>query len=289
MEPMKRSRWVVVLLWLVPVWLLVSAGGGIWMYFQAQKAKARKESAKFSHQVSAAAMAADMRKLKTMIGPRDPAIDGGIGLTRAAAWIEGTLGPSNTGYDVKKSAGPDQWPILDASIHGTDEKAPALWVVVGYDSATGQDEPSADAALLAEIAAAASIAGSQFPGAVHFVFIPHGHGPTKLTPETRDKLMAMIRQEGPALAVLCLWDFSNGQFVNISTRDATNPALAVVPSAFGTVSPATDGTPLTDALFAAGLPAVRVSASRAEEADADQLTPLTGQLVELIRAVASKK
>ncbi|BCU78337.1 hypothetical protein [Luteolibacter sp. LG18] len=310
-EPVKKSRWVVVLLWLVPAWLLISAGAGIWMYFQAKKDQERKQSVKFAKAVSAKSIADDLNKLAKVIGPRNPAVNEGIGLTRAVSWIEGNIGPSNTGYTVKQIPGPSQWPILHADLRGTDENAPALWVVCAYDTpADASPGEIRDAtAVVAQIAATQAIAGQSFPATVHFVFLPHGN-------ETRsgsapfdrpkgdeasrkaasdrekaclDKLTTLVREAGPTSSILVLRNFSAGQFVSISTPDTTNHVLSIVPSSFGTLSSDHDDEMPVNALYQAGLPAVRVSSSAAEEADEDPLTPICGQLVELIRRLASKK
>ncbi|MGC4016607.1 MAG: hypothetical protein QM755_19120 [Luteolibacter sp.] len=307
-EPVKRSRWVVVLLWLVPAWLLVSAGAGIWMYFQAKKEQERKESIKFARAVSAKSIADDLQKVATFIGPRNPTVNDGIGLTRAAAWIEGTLGPSNTGYTVKQIPGPSRWPILQVDFRGTEEKAPALWVVCAYDSAPEEKagDTTCSAPLVAQIAAAQALAKEQPAATIHFVFMPHsGDARTNRVPfaplapddnkaavlanTCMEKLVGMIREDGPALSVLVLDDLSSGQFVNVSTPDTTNPVLAIVPSALGVRPSIPANGMFVSFLHQQGLPAVRISSSAAEEPDEDQLTPLCGQLVELIRRLATKK
>ncbi|MFD0893590.1 hypothetical protein KBB96_07405 [Luteolibacter ambystomatis] len=311
LEPVKKSRWVVVLLWLVPAWLLVSASGAIWMYFQSKKEQERKESIKFARAVSAKSIADDLQKLAKVIGPRHPAANEGIGLTRAAAWIEGNLGPSNTGYAVKQIPGPAQWPVLQIDLRGTDDDAPALWIVSAYD--TPQDEKAGDAthaaAVVAQIAAAQALAGETFAPTLHFVFLPHGNetrsGRDPFAPPQGDeasrkaaddrrnaciaKLKTMIHDAGPALSILLLEDMNGGQFVNVSTPDTVNPVLSIVPSSFGTRSPWDSNHISVRTLCDARLPAVRVSASAAEEPDEDPLALVSGQLVELIRRLATKK
>jgi len=311
LEPVKKSRWVVVLLWLVPAWLIISAGGGIWMYFQAKKEQERKESIKFARAVSAKSIADDLKKVATFIGPRNPAFEDGIGLTRAAAWIEGTLGPSNTGYTVRQIPGPSRWPILRIDFRGTDENAPSLWVVCAYDSAIVEKagDTTYSAPVVAQIAAAQALAKEQPAATIHFVFLPHatdinggkdpfapypGKAEDLLTASTLrnacfDKLAAMIREEGTALSVLVLDRMSGGQFVNVSTPDTANPVLAIVPSALGVRSSIPDNGMLVSFLYQKGLPAVRISSSSAAEPEEDPLTPLCGQLVELIQRLATKK
>lgn len=291
LEPVKKSRWVGVMLWLIPVWLLISAGACIWMYFHAQKEQERKQSIKFARAVSAKSIADDLNKLAKVIGPRNPAIHEGIGLTRAASWIEGNLGPSNTGYAVKQIPGPSQWPILQMDLRGTDDDAPALWIVCAYD--TPENPPAGDtkhaAAVVAQISAAQALAGQNFAATLHFVFLPHGNDESALGGACRDKLVTMIRDAGPALSILVLQDMDGGQFVNVSTPDTMNRVLSIVPSSFGTRSLWDSNHVTVNSLCNAKLPAVRVSASAAEEPDQDPLASLCGQLVELIRRLASKK
>lgn len=290
-EPVKKSRWVMVALWLVPAWLLVSAGGAIWMYFQAKKEQERKQSIKFARAVSGKSIADDLNKLANVIGPRHPAVNEGLGLTRAAAWIEGNLGQSNTGYTVKQIPGPAHWPILQMDLRGTHDDGSSLWIVCAYD--TPEDEKTGDtknaAAVVAQIAAAQAIAGETFTTTLHFVFLPHGNDASELRNACLDKLTAMIHEAGPALSILFLQDMNGGQYVNVSTPDTMNRVLSIVPSSFGTRSPWDSNQINVRTLCEARLPAVRVSAGAVPEPDKDPLTVLCGQLVELIRLLATKK
>jgi hypothetical protein len=156
----RRRRWVVVLLCTIPLWLLVSGGLGIWGYLRSQKAEQKKEAARFATVVSAASMADDFHKLVAIIGARSPGVDEGKGLTRAASWIEGILGPSNTGYAVQKSAtqGAGTWPILRIDLQGSDEKAAPIWILTSYESPVA--EPGLSDASSAVVSSIAAIRGA---------------------------------------------------------------------------------------------------------------------------------
>lgn len=300
---MKKSRVVRVLLWLVPVWLLLSAVGGIWMYFDAQKKQARKESLKFARSISTASMEGNLKILREFVGVRKRGAQDGIGLTRAASWIEGELGPSNTGYQWQKIAGPAQWPLLHTTLQGTEEHAPPVWIVAAYDSSNipsddpfgGRIDPAftagfdadmhADETLAALVAAAQSLAGEQQAATLHFVFVPHGHPPSIEVEATLQRLIALIRGDAPPAAVLCLWNFGGSPSLNLSTR-STAPALlgSGVP-----LIPA-EAHEFTNTLAKAGFPAARVSTiATGGPRDANDLPAATSRLVELIQRLAAKK
>jgi len=135
----KRKKWVVAALLILPVWLLASGGVGIWLHFKHQAEEDKKEVARYATMVSQESLADDLRKLTQTIGERNTRAADGNGLTRAAAWLEGTLGPSNTGYALKRARGPadERWPLLRATLRGSDPKAKPLWVVAAYDSPVG--------------------------------------------------------------------------------------------------------------------------------------------------------
>ncbi len=288
---LKRRRWVVILLCTIPLWLLVSGGLGIWGYFRAQKEEQKKEAARFAIVVSAPSMADDFQKLAVVIGARNSAVDGGKGLTRAASWIEGILGPSNTGYAVQKFTGPETGglPILRIDLQGSEEKAPPLWIVSAYDSPTDEAGiADASSSVVAMVAAAQALAGDKPVRPVRFVFLPHGHEASQVVSTTETRLMKMISDEGKARSILCLGSLRGKGGLALASADSSNPALAAL-SALGTVLPVekASGT-LAARLFSNGLPAVSLTADPAEPVatdatDSELLATSTGRFVELIR------
>lgn len=293
----KHRRWVVLLLCTIPLWLLVSGGLGIWGYFRAQKEERKKESARFATVVSASSMADDFHKLAVVIGARNSSVDGGKGLTRASSWIDGILGPSNTGYAVQKVTGPETGgrPILRIDLRGLDEKAAPLWIVTAYDSPSDEaGVADASSAVVSMVAAAQALAGEKPACPVRFVFLPHGHEASGEVAGTEARFMKMIADEGKASSVLCLGSMRGSGGLEIATGDSSNPALAVI-GAIGKVQAVgkADGT-LAARLSAGGLPAVLVTSDPANPpvsgaSEPEHLASSTGRLVELIRGLMVRK
>ena len=101
-----RPRWLVVLLVLLPLWLLLSAGAAVWNFLQREREDEEVEQRRFATAVSHGALADDLRKIVTIIGERHGASESAANnLTRCALMIEGVLGPSNTGYTVRRERG----------------------------------------------------------------------------------------------------------------------------------------------------------------------------------------
>lgn len=288
-EP-RKSRWVVVLLWLVPLWLIVSAGVGIWLYLRSKESDARKEVTRYVTAVSETAMADDLTKLAKIIGPRNPGIDSGKGLTRAASWIEGMLGPSNTGYTIQKLDGPDKWPLLQINLTGTRQDAPAVWVVTSYDTAgsSGDGDPAAST-VVSVIAAAQDLAGDDLQRTVKFIFLPHGNdtASAELVSRTRARLVQVLREER-SHAILCAGRMGGGTNLVVSSPADENPVFPLVGN-LGKVVKAEGPDLLGTSLFVEHLPAVDIATSHATGARTKDLAIATGRLVELIRLAAGKK
>lgn len=288
---LKRRRWVVILLCTIPLWLLVSGGLGIWGYFRAQKEERKKEAARFATVVSAPSMADDFQKLAVVIGARNSTVDGGKGLTRAASWIEGILGPSNTGYAVQKFNGPETGghPILRIDLQGSEEKAPPLWIVSAYDSPTDERGiADASSAVVAMVAAAQALAGDKPMRPIRFVFLPRGHEASPAVSTTEERFLKMITDEGKTHSILCLGNLRGTGGLALASGDSSNPALAAM-SALGSVLPVENASGTFAArLFSSGLPAVSLSADPAEPVaagatESELLATSTGRFVELIR------
>jgi hypothetical protein len=290
----KRRPWVVYLLCLIPVWLLVSGGLGLWGYFQAQKVEEKKEAARFASVVSAGSIADDFHKLAVVIGARNSTVDEGKGLSRAASWIEGILGPSNTGYAVGKTIVPGTggWPILRVDLRGSDEKAAPLWIVTNYESPSDEKGiAEASSAVVSMIAAAQALAGEKPRCPVRFVFLPEGHESSAVMV---GRFVKLVGEEAPAAAILCVGSMRGGEGLYLATMDSSNRALAVLGS-LGEVQPVEKmrGT-LAAALFESGLPAVHVAANTLKEAapetpEPEILAASTGRLVALIRRLMMGK
>lgn len=299
-EP-KRQRWVAWLLVLLPLWLVISGAAGIWYFLKREKQAEIAGQQRFARTVSETSMADDMRKIVDYIGERHASSEtAGRNLSRTAVMIEGLLGPSNTGYQVSRTRGPLEWPLLHVAVPGANPKAPAVWVVTSYDSRPGKPGVEANATgLAATLAAAQAIATDQPAAPVHFVFIPHANDPDSPVMDTAAALRALVVESGPPHALLCVEAMGASAELWLTSRDAEAMPLEQI-RGLGSVRGAEvvclgDDADLSSILFESGLPAVRVSTRPlvlASEADDRKPAPAvlaaaSGRLIELIRRCAA--
>src|SRR6478735_5929844 len=211
MAESKRSPWITLLLILLPLWLVGSGGGALWYYFHREKKQALVEEERFAQAVSVPLMADDLRKIVEVIGERNASsVTAAANLTRTASMIEGLLGPGNTGYIVRKTNGPAQWPILQVTLAGKNPEAPAIWILTSYDSRAGSRGAEANATGLAATVAAAQALARDKPNApVHFVFLPHANDVESPVIEAAAKFTALAK--APAKAILCVEAMGAGE------------------------------------------------------------------------------
>jgi hypothetical protein len=299
-ERAKRPRWVVLLLALLPLWLLVSGGVAVWFALHREEKLAAVEQERFATTVSEPMIADDLKKLVEIIGERNGGSESAAkNLGRAAAMIEGLLGPSNTGYRILRVNGPADWPLVHVTLAGKHPEKPAVWVLASYDSRPGSRGAEANASgLAATLAAAQALAGDQPPRPVHFVFLPHANDPESPVVETAAKFREMA--VAPK-AILCVEAMGAGSELWLSSRDTEAAPLSLA-AGLGTIRGAEtvclgDDADLASILFEMGLPAVRVATRpqvTADEADdespsAAQVAAAAGRLVELIRRCAAAR
>ena len=293
----KPRKWMAALLVILPLWLLASGGFAIWHYFHREKVRAIEERMTFSRAVSAGAIGDDLQKLLEVVGERHGGSESaGKNLTRASSMVEGSLGPSNTGLAVRKLEGPAQWPIIEASIPGSQPEARPVWVVATLDSRPGTPGAEANASgLAAAMAAAQALASTKPEATIHFAFLPHGNDPSAPILETAQRL---ARQTGGDATILCVEAMGGGEDLWLSSRDAEAAPLSLA-SGLGVVRGVedvclSDDADLTALLFQMGLSAVRVSTRAAiapqdpdnRMPDAAMVAASAGRLVELIRRCA---
>lgn len=296
----QRPRWVPLLLALVPLWLLVSAGGALWYYFHKEKKDALIEQERFATAVSIPLLDDDLKKIVTIIGERNSSSEtAAANLTRMASMIEGLLGPGNTGYKVEKSKGPADWSLLQVSIAGKDRAAAPVWVLTSYDSRQGSKGAEANATgLAATLAAAQAIARDKLERSVRFVFLPHANDIESPVLDTAAKFREIAKLSGAPRAVLCVESMGAGETLWLTSRDTSAAPLALV-SGLGKVIGAEviclgEDSDLASMLFEIDLPAVRVATrSLVTEDESDERLPFaptvaasTGRLIELIRRCA---
>jgi hypothetical protein len=293
----KTRRWIPFLLVLLPTWLLISAGLAIWHYFRQEEKRASQLDFAFSRMVSEASLADDVNKITTIIGERHGGSESASkALDQMAAMIAGALGPSNTGLEIRRYAGPTRWPILVATIPGTSPKKPALWVVSTYDSRPGSPGVNANATgVAATMATAQALAGAPLPHTIHFAFLPHGNDPDSPILETATRFADLTPD---AYAILCVEAMAAGGDLWLTSRDTGSPLIPRF-GELGSVRSAEvvclqDDTDLASILFEMDRPALRVS-TRAqltpEEPDNAPIRPTllatsTGRLVTYLRRVA---
>lgn len=302
-EPQKRRpRWVTVLLVLLPVWLFGSGIAALWYYFHLERKDALVEQERFARKVSAPELADDLRKIVEVIGERNTSTESAAeGLSRTASMIEGLLGPSNTGYTVRRHTGPTRWPILQITISGKSPESPAVWVLTSYDSPAGSRGAEANASgLTATLAAAQALAADKPAPSVHFVFLPHSNEKQAPNLATATKFAEIARASGTPGALLCVEAMGAGETLWLSSRDeADNPVelAAGLGKVYGTevVYPNNEND-LAGILSQLGMPAYRVSTravvTASEDDDRLPFTPTvaasTGRLIELIRRLTGK-
>jgi hypothetical protein len=295
----RRDRRVALLLWLLPLWLILSSLGGLWLYLR--KEAAGEEQARFVTGISGQGLADDVGKLLGFVGERHTGSAAGArGLDRAAAMIEGSLGPANAGYQVERLRGPRvadrSWPLLVASVRGKKDDLPPLWVVAGYDARPGSPGAEANASGVASLLAVAHALAADLPARpIRFAFLPHAYDPEGPLAGTIERLRPKV---GEAVALLVVEATGAGKTLLVSSRDADNRALSLI-DGLGEVVGAEaicleDDFDLSSVLFEAGLPAVRVATRpvvTADETDAAAPDPAahaaaTTALADLIRRLS---
>ncbi len=297
--PEKSARWYPIILVGLPIWLAVSAVGALWYYFHLQEQEAKTRRAAFAREISIASLADDLRKFTTLIGERHAAEgEPATNLLRAASMIEGVLGPSNTGLDIRRVRGPGDWPLLETSIAARGADADSVWVLTSYDAPPdtrgGQFNASGLAAVIAAIQAAANDTPERH---LRFLFIPHMHDSAAPVAETLRIAAQTMTSRGGVDAVL--WVEAMGTTRGLQLRANQTQALPIEQLAdLGTVVSGTHGLEMHE-----GVPpwlidtVVRVSTRdprSANEVDIEVPSPTitadaAGKLLELFRRIANRE
>lgn len=298
--PTKRPTWTTVVLVVLPLWLVASGVFAMWYYFHREHKAELLEQERFATTVSVVSLTDDLKKVVAVIGERNGSSEqGAANLGRMASMIEGTLGPANTGYTVRRMAGPAQWPLLQVTLRGTDEKAGDVWVISSYDSRPGSPGVEANATgVVASMAAAQAVAADVPSSSVHFLFIPHANDPDAPILETATQVKSLI---GDSKNILCVEAMGAEETLWLTSRDTSAPPLDRI-QGLGSVRGAEvvclgEDQDLASVLFEMNLPAVRVATrpmvvpSEADNAmgNPDFLAASAGRLVEFIRRCANPR
>jgi len=282
----------------LPVWLFVSAIGALWYYFHLEKIEAETRRAAFAREISVASLADDLRKFTTLIGERHTG-DGepSVNLLRAASMIEGVLGPSNTGLDIRRVRGPGDWPLLETSIPAARPGAKSVWIITAYDGPPGGVGGQFNASGLSAVIAAIQAAANDVPDLhLRFLFLPHLRDAEAPVAATLRIAAETMTARGEVDAVLWVEAMSAaGDLQLTANRPESLPSDQLTD--LGEVTPGThglerhNGVPpwLIDAV-------VRVSTREAYiagEPDADLPSPMlttsaAGKLLELVRRIAAR-
>lgn len=294
-EEMKKLRLVPWLLVILPVWVIVSAGFGLFKYFSDEKSAALEEAQRFAQSVSAESLADDLKKIVNVIGERHAGKPDKLSAT--SSMIRGVLGPSNTGYEVKAVNGPGAFLILHVSIASENADAAPVWLLTSYDSPPGSRGAERNATgLTATLAAAQALAGDKPARPIHFLFLPHANDLESPVAETA--LIASKLIGSAPKAILCIEAMGDAETLIFSSRDTAALPAVELPD-LGKILGAEvvclgEDTDLASVLFKMGIPAVRVATRPMllpdEEDDklpfAPTLAASSGRLIELVRRLA---
>lgn len=299
-SPTKRPNWATALLVILPLWLVSSGAFAMWFYFHQEREDELLEQERFASTGSVASLTDDLKKIVEVIGERNGASEkASANLERVAAMIEGTLGPANTGYTVRRVSGPAQWPLLQVSLRESPIKDGDVWVISSYDSRPGSPGVEANATGIVASMAAAQALAADIPAAnVHFLFIPHSNDPESPILETANQVKVLV---GDAKCILCVEAMGAEERLWLSSRDTSALPLSKI-QGLGNVRGCEvvclgDDSDLASILFEMNLPAVRVATrpmlTPAESdhlpGNPDLLAASTGRLVELIRRCANHR
>jgi hypothetical protein len=280
-SPPTFQRRIAFLLWMVPLGLVFTSGAGLWLHFKGKAAAEQAEQVRFTTAINAELLRDDMGKMLNFVGERHASSAAGVqGLNRAAAMIEGSLGPANAGYKIESISGPEvgenRWPILIATLRGSDQGGAPLWIVAPYDSRPGSPGAEANASgIVSVMASAHALANSSPKRTIHFAFVPHAYDAESPVMEAQSQLAQRIGKAGTVVVVEAM---GAAEELMVSSRDAGNAALLQV-SALGEVVGAEaicleDDFDLSSILFELGLPAARVSTRPVVKGgEADHLAP----------------
>lgn len=290
----KRKRWIVALLIIVPLWMVVSGGIGLWLHFRQQKIDERTQQMRLVKDVSASSLLDDVSKLSQTLGERNTSTpETRESLKRAAALIQGGVGPSNMGYKIQQKPDPAGTPLIWIEVYGKKDEQ-ALWVITPYDSPVGNAGVERNATgVAATMAVAQAVADAKPAHPIKFLFLPHGtdaKGPWK---DVAEKTVQLIREQHGAAQIL--WVESMGTATELRLSGNDTPALTSALASLGkrSADEARESDPV-EVLQAAGLPIARITTlvpgPGAGEGtalpDAERLAATTGRLVELVQRLA---
>lgn len=294
MSDRKKIPLVPILLVVLPLWLITSAGFALVKYFKDEKKAAIEDAQRFSTSVSAASIKDDLRKIITLIGERNTSKPDKLAST--SSMIQGTLGPSNTGYKVTTTAGPADFPLISVTVSSEKSAAPPIWIITSYDSPPSSPGSEKNATgLVATLATAQSLANASLNRPIHFLFTPHANDPNSPLIDTSVTIANIIKAAPTPHHILVIEAMGDEESLILSSRNtAALPSrkLAGLGEILGVEAIyLSDDFDLASTLFEMNLPAIRVATRPPllpDETDdklpfAPTLAASTGRLVELVK------
>lgn len=293
-----KSRIMPWLLVILPVWLVASATFALVKYFKDEKITLAEAEKHFSRTVSNPSIADDLRKIIIVIGERNTSRPDALAAT--ASMIQGSLGPSNTGYQIELIKGSLDFPIIKVSVPTRFDTAEPIWVLTSYDSPNQSRGAEKNATgLVATLATAQALANSSPSRPIHFLFLPHVNDPNAPILETATLVAKLIQAAPTPHALLCIEAMGDAETLILSSRDT----IALPTTAFdglGKILGAevvclSDDFDLASTLFELNLPAIRIATRTTllpNETDnkipfAPTLAASSGRLIELIKRLSS--
>lgn len=275
----KKFSWAKCFLIVFPTWLLVSGGVGLYLHFQAEKKAKEERVHAFQKKIDPQRMADDFRKFTEVIGARHHDSPEGVqGLKSMASMIEGSLGPSNMGYEVTKIPGVEingnTLPLLTADVlrRQTNQET---WLLVPYDSDPTLPRGSETASAVAVgFAVAQELIGQPLRHNVRFLFFPGAYLEEDKRLELLAKMQRLIALDEKASQVLVLGSMLHQGSLHVLCRDSELPIAQVSPKLLteaesGDICLNEDGETST-ILYEIGLPAALLY-SKSEEIDQPEI------------------
>lgn len=297
MEEKRKFRLMPWLLVILPLWLIASGAFALVQYFKNEETAKIESAQRFAKSVSTESIADDLKKIISVIGERNTSKPAQLSAT--ASMIEGTLGLSNTGYEVATIKSPSDFPILKITIPSLKKSSGPIWIITSYDSPDSSRGAEKNATgLVATLATAQALADDSPTQPIHFLFIPHANEADAPVLETATLVSQLIQAETQPRAILCIEAMGDAESLILSSRDTT--ALPTVDfEDLGKILGAEvvclgDDFDLSSTLTEMKLPAIRIATRPMllpDEADekipfAPTLAASTGRLIELVRRLS---
>lgn len=293
---------------LVPVWLLVSGGIGLWAHFHFEKKEQQEQKHAYRRAINETSLLDDFSKIADDIGARNlTKMNGVVSLSRMSSMIDGALGVSNMGYDVKKIPGIEidgaSLPIYTVDVLRLETKE-EIWIVVPYDSPADAPRGAASAsALSVSFAVAQALVGQPLQSNVRFLFVPGAFASEDLRMDLLGKCQRLIQLGGRAKQVLVLGSMLHAGPISAVGQDATQPIFLQKHIPIEIVTAAEycmqDDVRFSQLLLESGVPATEIFAAADESIDPeleDSMTPpakliaaQAEQVLSLIKSLAQPK